>query len=508
MRLRHHSLILATVCLFVLVAGVVAAEFPFINDFEATPWEDEWEFIVSPWMVIDDANRITVFWNASIPHSLFPDFNQIYFHRYSASGESLSGNVMITDSSTQSNQSAFFPGSNYEGKWAIPAPVYETDPECWPFCYGELRCWYSDAEGSTTDTGVAAGNDVEPTRYNHVAACDVDAEGNFVVTWCNVSMGLIWCQVFDSEGLALTDTIRVSDESCPEDSTLGFAQAPRVAMTPTGDFVIVFFAECSECEPNWAHDVFVRAYYADGSPRSNLVCATCGTASLPPYYNGGSDPNVAIKDDGDFAVTWVEFAAYCESRTVLRRFNADATPKGDKVTVDSGMCSTLTGTYVASDSVGNLVVAWHNNHGSINELGNLYAQRFDTAGQAIGQKSQINNGYNNVFGPLTPVVLNNNGLVGFFWIEENQTVGRFLGMAQFMDLDDVGVYVSCDANNDRLVNITDAVYLINYIFAGGTPPAHECLGNANGDELVNITDAVALISYIFSNGEIVEGCPD
>jgi hypothetical protein len=71
-------------------------------------------------------------------------------------------------------------------------------------------------------------------------------------------------------------------------------------------------------------------------------------------------------------------------------------------------------------------------------------------------------------------------------------------------------YVCGDANNDGLVNITDAVFLIQYIFAGGAAPDPLCLGDANGDGLVNITDAVYLIQWIFAGGAgpvHPDGCP-
>lgn len=36
------------------------------------------------------------------------------------------------------------------------------------------------------------------------------------------------------------------------------------------------------------------------------------------------------------------------------------------------------------------------------------------------------------------------------------------------------IYVCGDANGDGTVNISDAVYLIAYIFAGGQPPCAAC----------------------------------
>ena len=59
-----------------------------------------------------------------------------------------------------------------------------------------------------------------------------------------------------------------------------------------------------------------------------------------------------------------------------------------------------------------------------------------------------------------------------------------------------------DANGDATIDISDAVYLISYIFSGGLAPTPYaiCSGDANCDCTVDISDAVYLISYIFSGG--------
>ena len=57
-----------------------------------------------------------------------------------------------------------------------------------------------------------------------------------------------------------------------------------------------------------------------------------------------------------------------------------------------------------------------------------------------------------------------------------------------------------DADGNGMVNISDAVYLINYIFAGGPPPNPYEAGDVNCDETVNISDVVYLINYIFAGG--------
>lgn len=57
-----------------------------------------------------------------------------------------------------------------------------------------------------------------------------------------------------------------------------------------------------------------------------------------------------------------------------------------------------------------------------------------------------------------------------------------------------------DANRDGVVNITDAVYIVTWIFAGGPGPDPELVADANCDQLANVTDAVYIVSWIFTGG--------
>lgn len=57
-----------------------------------------------------------------------------------------------------------------------------------------------------------------------------------------------------------------------------------------------------------------------------------------------------------------------------------------------------------------------------------------------------------------------------------------------------------DIDGNCLVSVSDVVYLINYIFAGGPPP-HPCqAGDVDCSGICNISDAVYLINYIFIGG--------
>jgi CubicO group peptidase (beta-lactamase class C family) len=69
------------------------------------------------------------------------------------------------------------------------------------------------------------------------------------------------------------------------------------------------------------------------------------------------------------------------------------------------------------------------------------------------------------------------------------------------------LYLCGDADGNDLVTISDAVYLINYIFTGGSAPAPPESGDVDCNVMVNISDAVYLINHVFSGGPApCEGC--
>ncbi len=64
-----------------------------------------------------------------------------------------------------------------------------------------------------------------------------------------------------------------------------------------------------------------------------------------------------------------------------------------------------------------------------------------------------------------------------------------------------------DANSDGTVSVSDVIYLINYLFKGGSAPNPFLIGDVNGDEQLSVTDVVYLISYLFKGGP-QPGCPE
>ncbi len=57
-----------------------------------------------------------------------------------------------------------------------------------------------------------------------------------------------------------------------------------------------------------------------------------------------------------------------------------------------------------------------------------------------------------------------------------------------------------DANSDGNIDVSDIIYLINYLFKGGPLPVPLIAGDSNNDEEVTVSDVIYLINYLFKGG--------
>jgi hypothetical protein len=64
-----------------------------------------------------------------------------------------------------------------------------------------------------------------------------------------------------------------------------------------------------------------------------------------------------------------------------------------------------------------------------------------------------------------------------------------------------------DANGDGVINVSDAIFLLNYLFRNGPEPDPYALGDANNDGQILVGDAIFLLNYLFRGGPAPEGGP-
>jgi hypothetical protein len=61
-------------------------------------------------------------------------------------------------------------------------------------------------------------------------------------------------------------------------------------------------------------------------------------------------------------------------------------------------------------------------------------------------------------------------------------------------------YVCGDVNTDLVVNVSDVVYLIAFVFGDGPPPVPEASGDVDCNGSTNVSDVVFLIEFVFGDG--------
>jgi len=61
-------------------------------------------------------------------------------------------------------------------------------------------------------------------------------------------------------------------------------------------------------------------------------------------------------------------------------------------------------------------------------------------------------------------------------------------------------YLHGDANGDFLIDLSDVVFLINYLYKADVPPNPVEAGDVNCDGHVDLGDVVYLIDYLYKNG--------
>jgi hypothetical protein len=208
-----------------------------------------------------------------------------------------------------------------------------------------------------------------------------DAAGNFVVVWHSRDQdgdGLgVFARFHDASGAPLgAAEFRVNSW------TTGDQQAPRVAATASGQFVVVW--------ESWEQDgpggaVFARRYDAAGTPLGPEFQVNASTASPQ------SLPAVALDAAGNFVVAWEGVGADGNSYGVVaRQYDAAGQPRGDPFPVNSFTTAAQFQASVASDASGNFVVAWRSFLQDPGSSSGIYAQRYDTLGAPVGGEFAVN----------------------------------------------------------------------------------------------------------------------
>ena len=74
--------------------------------------------------------------------------------------------------------------------------------------------------------------------------------------------------------------------------------------------------------------------------------------------------------------------------------------------------------------------------------------------------------------------------------------------------EDPGAIMRGDADDNGSINVTDIIYLNNYLYAGGPPPPCMDQGDVDDSGSINVTDPIYLSNWLFNGGPPAPGPPD
>jgi hypothetical protein len=194
----------------------------------------------------------------------------------------------------------------------------------------------------------------------------VEANGNFVAVWEDAnnrdgSYSAIFGQRYDASGIRLGSEFRVNTY------TTGFQMDPSVSVSPAGGFVVVW----SSPGDGSGYGMFARRFDASGNAVGNDFAVNAYTTNWQTGFVG----QVAHDARGNFVVTWDSAGDGDGYGTWAQRFSASGIRRGLEFRVNTFTTFSQIRPSVASDAVGNFVVAWT----SIGQDGSDYgafAQRF------------------------------------------------------------------------------------------------------------------------------------
>jgi hypothetical protein len=171
----------------------------------------------------------------------------------------------------------------------------------------------------------------------------------------------------------------VGDEFQVNTTTDNHQQLPDAAMDANGNFVVVFQNHLPVTNAN----VAAQRYNAAGEPQGDEFQVNTTASS------GNTFPAVAMDDDGDSVVVWMDFGDDGSGYGVFgQRYNAAGTAQGINFPVNATTANAQRRPDVAMDADGDFVVVWEDDQFGDSHQ-SIKAQRFNSQGAAVGGEIDV-----------------------------------------------------------------------------------------------------------------------
>lgn len=214
----------------------------------------------------------------------------------------------------------------------------------------------------------------ETTGNQKEPSVAMNSNGNFVVAWYGPGENKedIFARLFDPNGQPLANEFRVNTGT--NDKQL----YPAVAMNNDGSFIIVW--ESMNLPEQDKKAICGQLYDSFGSGIGTEFVIN-NEPSICRY------PDVATDDNGNFAIVWMRDKN--SNSIIARLYSADGFAKTDPFEVSPIKFSSITRPSIAMTRAGHFVVAWDGDP-KLAGMDDIHARMFDPNGIAIGEQFIVN----------------------------------------------------------------------------------------------------------------------
>ncbi|NQT25657.1 T9SS type A sorting domain-containing protein [candidate division KSB1 bacterium] len=256
----------------------------------------------------------------------------------------------------------------------------------------------------------------DPTGPSHSSSSIASGgNGHYIVVWSDErdsDESQIYAQRLDPYGSPISSNFKVNDDASPEESHY----SPFVAADGSGRFVAAWedFREGNR-------DIYAQRYDSDGSLTGNnfKVNDSTGTSSQKSV-------SMAMDWEGNLFTVW-EDSRNSDSDIYGQMYGSDGSSLGSnfKINDDSGTRRQYAPA-VSADSSDNFVVTWQDER---DNKKNIYAQRYDSNGSALGSNFKVNDDPGDVRHLSPAVSVDIQGQFVITWYDERE-LGDFNVYAQ------------------------------------------------------------------------------
>ena len=273
------------------------------------------------------------------------------------------GSEIAVNTFTLGGQGVPSVASNEAGEFVVVWQSYSFDPAS-GFSFG-IRGQRLAANGSLLgdELQISTTTEGQPSRPR-VAALP---GGGFTVIWQSDHQDGsdygVYGRSFADDGVPQTGEFRVNSY------TTGRQRSPDVAVTSTGELVVVWHGEGPD---NTTYGIHGRRLAADSSGIGDEFAIGDGTSR-------GLWPAVAVDPDDGFFVTWTRSSGPTGEDIHGRRFAPTGEPLGAELVINTTMADNQRRADVATDSAGDFVVVWNSTGGQDGSGYGVFGRRMSSA---------------------------------------------------------------------------------------------------------------------------------